>query len=79
MIDKIVFPASGISALGCVYVCGRSFVPAPATGMIAFIRIFLVDRPLVPARISFVNACENSEFYFAGPITFFRTYVQNLL
>jgi len=30
-------PASGISAFGWVYVCGRNFVPAPATGMIAFI------------------------------------------
>jgi hypothetical protein len=29
-----------MSALGCVYVCGRSFVPAPATGIIAFITIF---------------------------------------
>ena len=32
----MVLPASGINALGCVYVCGRSFVPAPATGIIAF-------------------------------------------
>jgi hypothetical protein len=30
-------PASGINALGWVYVCGLSFVPAPATGIIAFI------------------------------------------
>ena len=37
---KTVLPASGINALGCVYVCGRSFVPAPATGIIAFIQYY---------------------------------------
>ena len=34
----MVLPAIGINAFGCVYVCGRSFAPAPATGIIAFIR-----------------------------------------
>jgi hypothetical protein len=37
---RIVLPAIGISALGCVYVWGLSFVPAPATGIIAFIDHF---------------------------------------
>lgn len=36
MMLKMVLPASGINALGCVYVWGRSLVPAPATGIIAF-------------------------------------------
>ena len=36
-VDTAVFPARGIRALGCVYVCGLSFVPAPATGIIDFI------------------------------------------
>jgi hypothetical protein len=30
-------PATGINGLGCVYVCGRSLVPTPATGMMTFI------------------------------------------
>jgi hypothetical protein len=33
----MVLPAIGINAFGCVYVWGRNFVPAPATGIIAFI------------------------------------------
>jgi hypothetical protein len=37
---KTVLPAIGINALGWVYVCGLSFVPAPATGIIAFIPLF---------------------------------------
>ena len=36
MTPKIVLPAMGIRALGCVYVSGRNLVPAPATGIIAF-------------------------------------------
>jgi hypothetical protein len=40
---KIVLPAIGIKAFGWVYVCGRSFAPAPATGIIAFIRSSFVE------------------------------------
>ena len=36
---SIVLPAKGIRALGWVYVWGRNFVPAPATGIIAFIAL----------------------------------------
>ena len=43
---RIVLPANGIKALGWVYVCGLSFVPAPATGMIAFIYIWLTVRKM---------------------------------
>jgi hypothetical protein len=37
MMLSTVLPARGISAFGCVYVWGRSLVPAPATGIKAFI------------------------------------------
>ncbi len=42
---RMVLPAIGIKALGCVYVSGRSFVPAPATGMMAFTKYrFVLQR-----------------------------------
>ena len=66
----MVFPASGINALGCVYVCGRSFVPAPATGMIAFI-----VKPYLPwaehlvyntILLSLETGCESNTFCLNG-------------
>jgi hypothetical protein len=41
----MVFPAKEIRALGWVKVCDLSFVPSPATGMIAFIAaIVLIEH-----------------------------------
>ena len=37
--DKIGFAATGTSAFGCVWVCGLSLLPIPATGIIAFITL----------------------------------------
>ena len=42
----MVCPAKGINAFGCVYVCGRNLVPAPATGIMAFMECLFISNPL---------------------------------
>ena len=57
----MVLPASGINALGCVYVWGRSLVPAPATGIIAFMYAHTRTR-VFDGQYIFVMEGESTDF-----------------